>query len=110
MVLLLFLYMKDFKAYIIEKLTINKDTKIFNDSIFYIIENVINKYFSKSKLKYTVKLLNIEKQSLYTRTDWNNDNFLRLEILSYITEDRFKKITLDIKDLIDKENIKTNDI
>ena len=39
MVLLLFLYMKDFKAYIIEKLTINKDTKIFNDSIFYIIEN-----------------------------------------------------------------------
>ena len=98
--------MKELNTYILEKLHLNKNIKnSFDNDIFNTIEDIIKEYFLKSKLKYTIKLLNIEKQSLYTRSDWVDDNFLRLEFSSNLTEDRFKKITLDIKDLIDKENI-----
>lgn len=102
--------MRNLNLYIVEKLKLNKNIKnSFNNDIFNTIEDIIKEYFSKSKLKYTIKLLDIEKQSLYTRSDWGDDNFLRLEFLSNLAEDRFKKITLDIKDLIDKENINTSD-
>ena len=102
--------MKELNTYIIEKLHLNKNIKNFsNNSIFNIIKDIIKEYFSKSKLTYTIELLDIEKQSLYTRSDWGDDNFLRLEFSSNLTEDRFKKINLDIKDLIDKENIYSSD-
>lgn len=102
--------MKELNTYIIEKLHLNKNIKNFsNNGIFNIIKDIIKEYFSKSKLTYTIELLDIEKQSLYTRSDWGDDNFLRLEFSSNLTEDRFKKINLDIKDLIDKENIYSSD-
>ena len=98
--------MNNLSQYILEKLHLNKNIKnYYNNNIFNTIENIIKDYFSKSKLKYTINLLDIQKQSLYTRSDWGDGNFLRLEFSSNLTEDRFKKITLDIKDLIDKENI-----
>jgi len=95
--------MKSFNSYIIEKLKINKDTKVRDR--FTQIEEIINDFFLKSKLKYKINILNIQKQSLYTRSDWGDDNFLRLEILSYITNDRFKKILLDIKDIMEEKEI-----
>ena len=102
--------MKQLNLYIFEKLHLNKNIKNFsNNIIFNIIKDIIKEYFSKSKLTYTIELLDIEKQSLYTRSDWGDDNFLRLEFSSNLTEDRFKKITLDIKDLIEKEIIYSTD-
>jgi len=63
--------MKQLNLYIFEKLHLNKNIKNFsNNIIFNIIKDIIKEYFSKSKLTYTIELLDIEKQSLYTRSDW----------------------------------------
>lgn len=96
--------MKQLNTYIIEKLRLNKDIKV--EDKLTDIKNCVEEFLNKlqKKFKYEIKILNIEKQSLYTRSPWDNDDFVRVEFSQYIQKDIFRTLFQDLSKYL-KDNI-----